>query len=165
MSENVFAFGSNMCSGRFRDYSVVPEGSGRAALLQNYRLCFNKKSQDGSGKANVERYSGGEVWGVLYTISAADLKVLDDGEVGYYREKLPLRMPDGAPIEAWAYLAHESAKQSKLCPYSWYKRFLVEGAREHRLPAPYIEALQGIEADEDKNVRRDREKRSLVCRA
>ncbi len=161
MSEMVFAFGSNMCSGRFRDYSVVPEGGGRAALLQDYRLCFNKRSRDGSGKANVERYSGGEVWGVLYTISEPHLKVLDEGEgPGYYREKLRLCTPDGE--EAWVYLAHRSAKDSTLRPYSWYKRFLVEGAREHSLPASYIDALERIEADEDRDVKRDREKRSLV---
>ena len=166
MGEKVFAFGSNMCSGRFRDYSVAPEGVGRPVLLRDYRLCFNKKSRDGSGKANVERYSGGEVWGVLYTIPESHLKILDYGEgAGYYREKLPLCMPDGTATEAWAYLARESEKALTLRPYSWYKRFLVEGAREHGLPMPYINALERIEADEDKDERRDREKRSLVCRA
>lgn len=166
MGEKVFAFGSNMCSGRFRDYSVVPEGVGRPALLQDYRLCFNKKSKsDGSGKANVERYSGGEVWGVLYTVPEAHLKVLDNGEgAGYYREKLPLCMRDGVAMDAWVYLAREPAKDPALRPYTWYKRFLVEGAREHGLPAPYIDALERIEADEDKDDARDREKRSLVCR-
>ena len=44
MSEKVFAYGSNMCSGRFRDYGVVPEEVGRPALLQDFRLCFNKVS-------------------------------------------------------------------------------------------------------------------------
>src|SRR5208283_3782061 len=63
MSEKVFAYGSNMCSGRFRAYTVSPEGEGRAALLRAYRLVFNKRSQDGSGKANVEPHEPSHVWG------------------------------------------------------------------------------------------------------
>lgn len=69
MSEKIFAYGSNMFSARFRDYGVIPDGQGRAALVCGYDLCFNKKSRDGSGKANVEPRTGGEVWGVLYSIS------------------------------------------------------------------------------------------------
>jgi len=93
MSENVFAYGSNMCSGRFRDYGVLPEGKGRAALLADYRLLFNKKSmKDGSGKANVEPHVGGQVWGVLYTVSDSDLKRLDAGEIGYSKTADPAEM-------------------------------------------------------------------------
>jgi cation transport regulator ChaC len=80
MSEKVFGYGSNMCSGRFRAYAVSPEGEGRAALLPAYRLVFNKRSQDGSGKANVEPHESSHVWGVLYTIPDADLETLDRGE-------------------------------------------------------------------------------------
>lgn len=51
MTQTVFAYGSNMCSGRFRDYGVSPAGQGRAAVLAGYRLQFNKKSTDDkSGK-------------------------------------------------------------------------------------------------------------------
>ena len=32
-----------------------------------------------------------------------------------------------------------------LRPYSWYKRFLVEGARSHGLPADYITMLEALE--------------------
>lgn len=164
MSEKVFAYGSNMCSGRFRDYSVVPEGHGRAALLRDYRLCFNKKSKDGSGKANVEPHPGGEVYGVLYTIPDADLPKLDQGEgTGYDRVKMPVRPTDTAATEAWVYLAGKPSSDAALRPYTWYKRFLVEGAKEHCLPADYIGALECIEANEDKNQQRDREKRALTC--
>ena len=52
MSQNVFAHGSNMCSGRFRAYGVHSEGAGRSAVLTGYRLLFNKQSTDGSGQAS-----------------------------------------------------------------------------------------------------------------
>jgi hypothetical protein len=77
MSHNIFAYGSNMCSGRFRTYRVHPEGAGRIALLTGYRLLFNKESTDGSGKANVEAQVGAQVWGVLYSIPIEDLATLE----------------------------------------------------------------------------------------
>lgn len=73
MSEQIFAFGSNMCSGSFRAYKVSPLGPGCPAVLSGYRLAFNKKStEDLSGKANVTAREDSEVWGVLYAISSAD---------------------------------------------------------------------------------------------
>ncbi len=165
VSHIVFAYGSNMCSGRFRDYRVHPEDVGSSALLTGYRLLFNKQSTDGSGKANVEPHEGSQVWGVLYSIPDADLVVLDEGEVGYHRVRLPVSTPDGVQQEAWVYLASRPNSDSGLRPYSWYKRFLVEGAREHALPPDYIANLENIEAIQDTNQDRHRRKRALVCRA
>src|ERR1700676_3983636 len=95
MSEKVFAYGSNMCSGRFQDYNIRPEGRGRAGVLLKYRLVFNKKSQDGSGKASVVPHSSSKVWGVVYIIPGGDLKTLDAGEgQGYHRIKMKIRTTD-----------------------------------------------------------------------
>jgi len=163
LSHIVFAYGSNMCSGRFRDYGVYPEDAGRSAMVTGYRLLFNKPSTDGSGKANVEQHGGSQVWGVLYSIPDADLAVLDEGEVGYYRIQLQVSTPDSARHEAWVYLASSPSNDSGLRPYTWYKRFLVEGAREHALPADYIATLEDIDAVQDANQGRDRRKRALTC--
>ncbi|SRR5437660_4519809 len=166
MSEKVFAYGSNMCSGRFRAYAVSPEGEGRAALLLAYRLVFNKRSQDGSGKANVEPHEPSHVWGVLYTIPDTDLETLDRREgAGYRRVRMPVRMNDADIMNAWVYLASEPSNDAALRPYTWYKRFLVEGAREHSLPAQYIATLENIEAVQDTDAARDRGKRALACEA
>jgi gamma-glutamylcyclotransferase len=166
MSEKVFAYGSNMCSGRFRDYKIVPEGPGRAGVLLKYRLVFNKRGQDGSGKASVEPDSGAKVWGVLYTIPDADLKTLDAGEgPGYRRVKMQIRTTDADATEAWVYIASRPDNEPALHPYTWYKRFLVEGAREHFLPPKYVAELKSIEAVQDPNGKRDRTKRALVCGA
>jgi gamma-glutamylcyclotransferase len=166
MSEKVFAYGSNMCSGRFRAYAVSPEGEGCATLLPAYRLLFNKRSQDGSGKANVEPRESSLVWGVLYTIPDSDLETLDRGEgTGYRRVRMPVRISDADITEAWVYLASRPRNNAALRPYTWYKRFLVEGAREHALPPEYIAELERIEAVQDTDDQRDREKRALACRA
>lgn len=168
MSERVFAFGSNMCSGRFLHYfrrhpALGPQGPGQPALLRDYRLCFNKESSDGSGKGNVELHPGGEVWGVVYSIPDAGLPVLDAGEgPGYRREKKQLEL-NGKSEDAWVYMAVDPSREPGLIPYTWYKRFLVEGAKEHNLPPHYTQALELIQAKEDDNKQRDREKRALSC--
>jgi len=166
MSQQVFAFGSNMCSGRFRAYGVSPEGPGRAAVLPGHHLLFNKKSTDDkSGKANVAAQAGSDVWGVLYTIPDADLDKLDRGEGGYRRVRSSLRLTDNTSTDAWVYVAKKPQNDPPLRPYTWYKRFLVEGAREHSLPADYIANLESIIAVQDANEQRDRQKRALACQA
>ena len=166
MSQQVFAFGSNMCSGRFRDYGVSPEGAGRAAVLPGHRLLFNKKStEDKSGKANVAAREGSDVWGVLYTISDADLDKLDKGEGGYRKVRLTLRLTDDTSTDAWVYVAKKPQDDPPLRPYTWYKRFLVEGAREHALPANYITNLENIDAVQDADAARERRKFALTCKA
>lgn len=165
VSQEIFAFGSNMCLGRFRAYGVSPGGRGRAAVLQGYRLLFNKKStDDSSGKANVAAQEGSDVWGVLYTIPADDLEKLDKGEGGYRRVRLPVHLTDNTQTDAWVYVAKKPKNDPALRPYTWYKRFLIEGATEHSLPQDYIAALELIEAETDTNEERDRNKQALACR-
>ena len=79
-----------MCSGRFRAYGVHPDSAGRSVLVTGFRLLFNKESTDGSGKANLEAQEGSKTWGVVKAFSNADLRTLDDGEVGYPRVKVPV---------------------------------------------------------------------------
>jgi len=166
MSEKVFAYGSNMCSGRFRAYGVSPEAKGCAAILPAHHLVFNKRSQDGSGKANVEGHQPSHVWGVLYAIPDAHLEILDRGEGrGYNRLRMQVRINDADATEAWVYLASRPSNDTTLRPYTWYKRFLVEGAQEHFLPLDYVAMLEGIEAVTDSDEARNREKRALACRA
>lgn len=163
---SVFAYGSNMNSARFRDYGVTPEESGRAALLRGHRLLFNKwSSKHRSGKANVEPEPEAEVWGVVYSIPDAELEFLDHGEgPGYTRTLLPVGIPGGSSVEAWVYYATEAAKRPGLRPYTWYKSFLVIGAKEHGLPASYVAKLETIPADEDPDRERDAERRELITK-
>src|SRR5258708_11757249 len=108
-----------MCSARFRDYGMHPEGQGEPALLPAYRLTFNKPSKDGSGKANVAADPEAAVWGVMYSIPDRDLAVLDDGEgKGYRREPMRLYTAAGSSADAWVYLATKASPDPKLLPYT-----------------------------------------------
>ena len=83
-STKYFAFGSNMSNRRMKDRipSASPLGIGR---LKGYKFYCNKKSNDGSGKGNLLRSDGSDVWGVVFEINKSDLAVLDGYEVGYQR--------------------------------------------------------------------------------
>jgi len=153
-----------MCSGRLRDYKVYPISS-YVAKLTGYDLCFDKRSIDGSGKANIvpSKNTDSEIWGVIYEIRDTDLDKLDQGEKGYYRSNIVVLTKDGSTVKAWAYIAQENFITKGLKPYMWYKRFLVEGAREHGLPEDYIGTLTVVDAVNDTNVSRDRGKRALPC--
>jgi hypothetical protein len=162
MSEYVFAYGSNMCSVRFRTYGISPGDRGTAAFLAGYRVVFNKRSVDGSGKANIEPMERSNAWGVLYEIPDDALAALDKGEGGYHRVRLTVCLARGGSAEAWVYLATKPNIDPALRPYSWYIHFIVEGAREHALPADYIALLERVEAVADTDLQRDKEKRALL---
>jgi gamma-glutamylcyclotransferase len=165
MTARIFAYGSNMCSNRLRYYKVHPLNDGLAALLQGYRLVFNKLSTDGSGKANVEQSEDEDecMWGVIYEIPDNELCILDDGEVGYKRRNRSVVIYGEQRVDAWIYLAQSTDKSGKLKPYTWYTNLIVNGAIEHHLPDDYTKKLCNIIADIDPNPARDAAKRSLAC--
>lgn len=166
VSQPVFAYGSNMCLGRLLDYKVHPEGPGQPAQLRGYVLRLNKLGRRRgrrSGKGNIEQCAAETVWGVLYKIPDHELTVLDAGEgPGYQRVRLRVESSDG-PVDAWVHVAKEPSNDPDLRPYGWYKRFIVEGARSHDLPAEYIAKLEAIEAVDDPDQEWERNRRSLTC--
>ena len=163
LTARVFAYGSNMCSGRFRAYGVHPRKTRIAAVLRRHRLCFNKRNtKDHSGKANVEPHEGTDVWGVLYEIAEHELPELIRREVGYTPRCMPVEITPSLTLDAWVLFA-STPEPNPLHPYSWYLRFLVEGAIEHHLENEYIESLRAIHAIEDPDPERDLEKRQLEC--
>jgi gamma-glutamylcyclotransferase len=162
MTALVFAFGSNMSSERFRGYGMQPVGPGRAALLTGYSLEFTKLSKDDSGKASVHPCSQDHVWGVLYQIPDVDLCVLDRREgSGYRREALTVSVDDSL-VEAWVYVAKDPVRTGLLRPYSWYKQFLIFGAREHSLPSEYINRILEVEDVVDEDSDRDKKNELLL---
>jgi gamma-glutamylcyclotransferase len=61
------------------------------------------------------------------------------------------------------YVAERSHIQSELLPYTWYKRFVIEGARQHDLPAEYIARIEAMPATEDPDRTRDAENHRIEC--
>jgi hypothetical protein len=113
------------------------------AQLLKYRLCFHKRSSDGSGKCNAfaTAASNDSVFGVVYEISPAEKPALDCAEglgSGYQDEHVMVQPSDGQQGEVQTYIADSDATDDRLKPYSWYKDFVLKGAHEHGLPLEYI---------------------------
>jgi gamma-glutamylcyclotransferase len=136
MSILYFAYGSNMSlnriSERINEVKTVNIG-----FLLDYKLLCNKKSIDGTGKANIVYSPGDIVWGVVYKIYEDDMDVLDQIEVGYERKGFEIVTEEGK-IEANAYISY---KITDTLPKNYYKEFILEGAVENKLPDEYIEYL------------------------
>ena len=139
-----FAYGSNMSTKRLQ--ARAPSSRPFAmARLDGYTLKFHKRSIDGSGKCNIVRTGDPEhhVFGVLFDIAESEKPSLDRAE-GSGRGYTPVNIhvqSGSEQIAAFAYIAMRDWIDDTLLPYAEYLAFIVEGAREHRLPEPYIRTL------------------------
>ena len=136
-----FAYGSNMSTGRLfsRIYGAKVFSSGR---IVDKKVICNKKSIDKSGKANLVNSPGNVVYGILYEIDQSDLDKLDKFENGYQRKTVEILMEKGVSVLAESYISSNCTDDSR--PLKWYKKFIVEGAIEHRFPEDYIDYLKQI---------------------
>jgi len=131
-------------------------------------LKFHKRSTDGSGKCNAyfTDDQDDQIIGVIFEIDEADKSHLDDAEglgSGYDERVVDVFTANGT-INANMYVADPTSIDNSLAPYTWYKDFVVGGARQHDLPEEYINRLETIEAliDPDKH-REERNSRLLPC--
>jgi hypothetical protein len=92
------------------------------------------------------------VWGVIFEIDPAEKGLLDLVEGlghGYTSTEITVIDSNGTGHRSFLYMAQESHINPDLNPYSWYKRFVVDGARQHGLPADYVRQIECFESIED----------------
>lgn len=157
-----FAYGSNMLEERLHSSDRVPSAIFQTiGRVSGYRLLFNKKSTDNSGKCNIVKTISAEdiVYGVVFEIPLDQLESLDKAEGvnnGYHHEyRLPVRLNDGTIIEMLAYVADSNAIDDSLNPYDWYYKLVISGAEQHQLPKDYISFLKAIPYRKDPEPNRD----------
>jgi len=147
-----FAYGSNMHPLRLRQRVASCRALG-VAQLKGYTLRFHKQGRDHSGKCNV-LYTGAEahrVLGVVYEMRADHKPHLDHAEglgKGYNAATLSV-VSEEAEHRVFLYVADSRYVDDALKPYGWYKALVLEGARAHRLPAPYLAEIERVEATDD----------------
>ena len=135
-----FAYGSNLS--RARMTARVPSARVRgAACLEGFRLTLDKRSVDGSGKANLRSAVDARVHGALYELRAAHWRDLDACEPGYRRERVEV-VALGLRLEAWTYISSDLT--SEPVAYEWYKRLIIDGAAEHGLPEDWRRWLERL---------------------
>jgi len=161
-----FAYGSNMLTRRLRKRtpSAVVIGTG---FVGGHRLTFDKVSTDGSGKCNIESTNdpADRVYGVLFSIEMSEAQNLDEAEglgSGYQKSGVHVVSPTGARM-AVTYIADNT--NPLLLPYDWYKDFVVRGAIEHKLPAPYVRRLQTTDSQRDLNEKRRARNEAVLAQA
>jgi gamma-glutamylcyclotransferase (GGCT)/AIG2-like uncharacterized protein YtfP len=143
-----FAYGSNLSKERMRQrIGRFPES--QRAELRGYRLAFNKGTADSpTAYANIVPDPAGIVWGAAYECSEAELKALDgfEGVSGgdYERATLIVALADGRNAKATAYVAGKAFVVPERAPDEGYLRFILDGARSHRLPEEYVRSIERL---------------------
>jgi hypothetical protein len=151
-----FAYGSNLDPDQMRRLCPAHQVVGLAAL-HDHRLFFPLYSQDWSGGvASPESHHGDTLWGVLFELTDADFRSLDEfegfrapGDQHNIFERVQVtvelvRPDDGSiprKVRASIYRAHPSNPSP---PSPRYRDTLVKGARHFRLPEEYIARLQAL---------------------
>lgn len=157
-----FAYGSNMLGARLKARCASARVLS-AAHAEGFDLAFDKRGQDGSGKATLLEAPGRRVPGVLFHLDDADLEVLDwiEGRgYGYERRTIPLQTA-GQDREALTYIAPPDYRDARLRPFDWYLSLVLAGAHEQRLPAGWIARLAAEPAIPDPETARPRRLEAL----
>lgn len=165
-----FAYGSNMLEERLKSSDRVPNAVFKVVgSIQGYKMQFNKRSLDHSGKCNIVKTNSiyDVVFGIVYEILSEELKELDNAEDlghGYHHEKdFLVHSTNGTLISALTYVADQDVIDNGLMPYSWYHKLVVAGAEQHLLPKSYIETLCYIQILEDPDINRAAKKDAEVA--
>lgn len=129
-----FAYGSNLSVAQMAQRcpdAVDP----KPATLVDHDWLINER-----GVATVEPLVGGEVHGILWQLSDADLASLDRAEgvpVRYRRDWMEVTTNDG-PVEAWVYVDHRIEPGH---PREGYLERIIDAAGHHGLPQRWVDFL------------------------
>lgn len=141
-----FAYGSNMSGAILRERRGLAPLAWRTATLADYRLVFSLPVGPGErGVANVEPATGVWTCGVLYLLSAEDCERLDrtEGVPRFYqRHPVDVVASGGERIPAYTYRSEFRVEGRK--PSARYLGLLLDGCREHCLPATWVAYLRAL---------------------
>lgn len=104
---------------------------------------FNKKSKDGSSKANLEVDDNNKVWGVCYELTENEYEKLKSYEGGYEEIKEVAVYSEDTKLLAVAstFISNQISEQP---PTQKYFELVYEGAEEHGLPEDYLRFLSSL---------------------
>jgi gamma-glutamylcyclotransferase (GGCT)/AIG2-like uncharacterized protein YtfP len=131
-----FAYGSNMSAAQMAG-RCPGAGFPRLGWVAGYEQVINQR-----GVATLCEAALGEIYGVVWTLTTADVVALDrfEGvdEGRYSRTEIVVQTSEG-PEVALVYLDHRRVAGS---PRPGYLERVVHGATEHGLPPEYVERLR-----------------------
>jgi len=153
-----FSYGSNMSIRRI-GRRIPSVRAVTVAKLPRHQLLFHKVGRDGSAKCDAAETpdTNAHVVGVVFDICASGERALDRAEGlgrGYDIKTVSVESRDGQLIDVATYYATHI--DASLKPFHWYKTHVLVGAREHQLPDPYVQFIEGIESISDPDSIRHR---------
>jgi gamma-glutamylcyclotransferase (GGCT)/AIG2-like uncharacterized protein YtfP len=142
LAELYFAYGSNLSTRQMRARSPSARVLSRCTL-QDWRLSFVQPHEGWSGGvAGIVQAAGGIVHGVVWELSNEDLIRLDGFEPvesgDYKRTIARVRLSTDEILACWVYIG-DVHPDAPLAPSARYLKTMLTGAREHGLPADYID--------------------------
>ena len=139
-----FAYGSNMQSATLSGRRLIEPAARRIGRLPGYGLRFDIPIGDGErGVANLVVEETSHVWGVLFLLHPEQHVHLDRTEgvgMGLYRRVRVEVEADGEVVVAETLVSE--LRDPTRRPSHRYRSLLIEGAREHGLPAEYLAVLE-----------------------
>lgn len=137
-----YQFGFTMADDDGRHYANII----RINKHVNDALDANRSDQAVESRIGFEwidecRQQATGVYGVLYTCPFVALRRLDAFESGYELRAIEVYDETQAAIDAYTYMATSSHVGPAAIPHPSYIERILKGARDHRLPADYIEHL------------------------
>lgn len=130
-----FAYGSNMLPERLLE-RIEKYHMSFPAKLSDFKFTYNKKSIDGTAKANIEPNQNIEVHGACFEIDEEDFEILKKHEGGYDRRNITITTTEGNETKAVTYISNSI--DNKLIPTNEYKSLVLNGAKHWKLDETYI---------------------------
>lgn len=149
-----FAYGANLNESVFRGRRRMRPLEVRVGRLPGYRLRFNLhgRPRGRSAPANIESSPGDEVWGVLNLMTRRDMVRLNatEGVPGWRYRPVWLEANDteGRIVQAFSLMADGLPEDGNPSPR--YITLIRDGARQHGLPAHWLERLDRVRAAEER---------------
>ncbi|MFT7162989.1 MAG: gamma-glutamylcyclotransferase [Bacteroidia bacterium] len=161
----VFSYGSNLFLNRIinRTKSAIVIDTHR---LNGFKIVFNKKSADGSAKANIVETKdiSDFVWGVIHKIGITEKSILDKYEGlgnGYDYINFILSI-EGEEKMIHSYIARSEQFLEEGKPYDWYLNFVIAGTIENNFPENYVNDLKLVESKKDLNEKRAKQNLAVL---
>lgn len=144
-----FAYDSAMNTSRLkgRGLKII---SYEPAYLNDYELKFNKRSVDGTTKANIVRTPDKKVYGIIYKLPKSELTKLDNivGKAsGHYdRQELEITTLNEEVFIACVYAsaAKYLVTETQMKPSHQHVNTILNAAGRHKLDQDYIAYLKSF---------------------
>jgi len=139
-----FAYGSNMERAQMK-HRCKESRFHSTALLRDHQLIFPRRSDPwGGGVAGLKAAPGKAVEGVLYEVSEADQKILDQAEDHPKSSLRRMVTVENFAVENLKAFTYFTLGSGDYPPSRRYMEKLISGAEEHNLSDPYIAQLEAI---------------------